>query len=80
MYKKKPAQKIISISHNEDKSLIFLIAGFLLFGIIVIFNSTTVQSLKIYGDASRFFLYHIAWTVVGLVGFFITYKFDILRF
>lgn len=60
---------LISIK-EIDRGLLFLVFGFLLFGLIIIYDSTAVLSQDIYGFAYRFVLLQLAWILIGLVGFF----------
>jgi len=58
------------------KSLLILILSLLLFGLIIISNSTVVSSNNLYGFPYRFALLQLSWIVLGMIGFWIFYHFD----
>lgn len=83
MAKKKPAlnfdfyTKFLLAVKEIDKGLLSLIFGFLLFGLIIIYDSTAVLSQDIYGFAYRFVLLQLAWILIGLVCFFFLATIDL---
>ncbi len=60
-----------------DKGLLSLIAAFLLFGLIIIYDVTVVLSQGLYGNAYGFAVLQLAWILVGLAGFFVFLKLDL---
>ncbi len=60
----------------KDKTLTGLILTFLLFGILVIYNSTTIYSQDTFGGAYRFVFLQIGWVSIGLICYFIISKID----
>ena len=68
----KSTRKLILV----DRSLFIAIFALLVFGLVMIFNSTSVQSQQIYKDAYRFVFLQTGWIVIGLVCFFFFYNFD----
>ncbi len=62
--------RFLTLVKEIDRGLLFLVFGFLLFGLIIIHDSTAVLSQDIYGFAYRFVLLQLAWMLIGLVGFF----------
>lgn len=64
---------------RADKYLLSLIALLLFFGLIMIYNATSIYSQGSLGDAYRLVLLQVGWIVLGLVGFFIFLKIDYNR-
>jgi cell division protein FtsW len=73
MNKKKVAPKK---SKQEDRSLIIVIFGLLLFGLLMIFNSTVITSNNLYGTPYKFSLLQLAWIMIGLLSFLYFYNRD----
>ncbi|KKS03043.1 MAG: Stage V sporulation protein E [candidate division WWE3 bacterium GW2011_GWF2_41_45] len=61
---------------KKDRSFVFLILGFLLFGIIIIADSTIIHSDSLYNDPYRFVFLQIGWVLLGLAWFFFFYNQD----
>ncbi|GIW69995.1 MAG: cell division protein FtsW [Patescibacteria group bacterium] len=60
----------------RDRSFVYIILAFLLFGIVIIADSTIIHSDTLYNDPYRFVFLQIGWVVMGLAGFFFFYKHD----
>lgn len=75
MQKKKFAHQHITQSLG-DRSLIFTILFLLAFGLIMIYNSTSIYSQDTFGGAYRFVALQFAWIIVGLLGFYFFYNTD----
>lgn len=73
--KKKPfvahLEKFILPLLEIDRTLLVLLASFLTFGLLIIYDATAILSQELYGFAYRFVLLQFAWIVVGGVGFYI---------
>ncbi len=79
---KNPSAKISRNTREQpDKGLLILIAVFLGFGLITIYDATAILAQDIYGNAYRFVIMQLAWIIVGLFGFyfFLNIKLDFLR-
>lgn len=63
-------------SLNITKKLVFTIFAFLLFGLIMIYDSTFIYSLDVYGNFSKFVLLQIGWILIGSVCFYFFYNYD----
>ncbi len=61
---------------NKDRSFVYLILAFLLFGIVIIADSTIIHSDTLYDDPYRFVFLQIGWVIMGLAGFFFFYRHD----
>lgn len=73
-------RKIIASKISKtDRSFLFLILGFLLFGIVIIANSTIIHSDSVYDSPYRFVFLQIGWVLLGLLGFFFFYTKDYKR-
>ncbi|MBI2414697.1 FtsW/RodA/SpoVE family cell cycle protein [candidate division WWE3 bacterium] len=70
--------KVSSLSSKKipDFTLLSLIFGFLIFGILMIFNTTGVFSQQSLGESYRLVLLQFSWILVGLIGFYFFYKVD----
>lgn len=69
-------KKTVRSKSQSDRTLLFMIFGFIIFGLLMIANSTVISSKNLYGDPYRFVVLQLGWVLVGLIGFFIFYKFD----
>jgi len=69
-------KKLLKTRTPVDNSLIFMVLGFLGFGLLMIANSTAISSTNLYEDPYKFVFLQLGWVLVGLVGFFIFYHFD----
>jgi len=68
-----------NISHRilgKSRSFIFMILGFLAFGLLMIADSTVITSNNLYKAPYRFVMLQLGWVVIGLVCFFIFYNYD----
>jgi len=68
--------KTVPTLSKKDRSFVFLILGFLLFGIIIIADSTIIHSDSLYNDPYRFVFLQVGWVLMGLAGFFFFYNRD----
>lgn len=68
--------KTVPTLSKKDRSFVFLILGFLLFGIIIIADSTIIHSDSLYNDPYRFVFLQAGWVLMGLAGFFFFYRQD----
>ena len=68
--------KTVPTMSKKDRSFVLLILGFLLFGIIIIADSTIIHSDSLYNDPYRFVFLQIGWVLMGLAGFFFFYNQD----
>lgn len=66
----------ILIKKSKDRSLLYVIFGFLAFGLLMIANSTVITSNTLYGEPYRFVLLQLGWVIVGSACFFAFYKYD----
>jgi len=57
--------KTVPTLSKKDRSFVFLILGFLLFGIIIIADSTIIHSDSLYNDPYRFVFLQIGWVLMG---------------
>jgi cell division protein FtsW len=69
-------KKIEFIKKSKDKSLFYIILAFLVFGLLMIANSTVITSKSLYGQPYKFVLLQFGWVFVGLICFFAFQKFD----
>lgn len=68
--------KSVQTSSRKDRPFVFLVLMFLLFGIIIIADSTIIHSDSLYNDPYRFVFLQLGWVVIGLLGFTFFYKLD----
>ena len=61
---------------HVDMALLVAVFSLLLFGLIMIANSTVITSTDIYGNPYKFAIYQAGWIFIGLFGFFFFYKYD----
>ncbi len=61
---------------KEDKGLIYVVAAVLIFGLIMIYNSTAVFSYDMFGGAYKFVFLQLVWIILGALGFWFFYNFD----
>lgn len=71
MNRKRPAFK----KTLKDRSFVLTILAFLIFGIIIIADSTIIHSNSLYSDPYRFVILQVGWVLIGLVGFFLFLQF-----
>jgi cell division protein FtsW len=43
--------------------------GLVLLGLVFIFNSSIIHSQNVFGDPHRFFVLHLGWTLLGILGY-----------
>lgn len=55
--------------HRPDKGLLILVGIFLLFGLIIIYDTTAILAQDIYGNSYRFVMMQLAWMIAGLSAF-----------
>lgn len=65
---------------REDKGLIILVITILVFGLIMIYNSTAVFSFDTFGGAYKFLFLQLTWIILGMLGFWFFYNFDYRNF
>jgi cell division protein FtsW len=71
MPKKKPAHL-----PPITKKLFGVVGAMLFVGLVVVASSTSVYSQSVYGTPYKFAILHMAWVLVGLLGFFFFYRVD----
>ncbi len=59
-----------------DKSLILVIVSLLVFGLVIIYNSTAYFSQSTFGNPFRFVFLQLVWVVIGMIGFIFFSNFD----
>lgn len=69
-------RKTASSAKDISRFLPGLIIFLLLFGIVMIYNATSVYSQSTFGGGYRFALQQIVWAILGLTGFYIFYRLD----
>lgn len=72
MNRKRPAFK----KTLKDRSFVLTVLAFLIFGIVIIADSTIIHSNSLYSDPYRFVILQVGWVLIGLVGFFFFYNFN----
>lgn len=60
----------------SGKNFFIAVTSFLMFGLLMIADSTSVSSKNLYGDPYRFVVLQATWAVAGLVAFYIFYRID----
>ena len=55
---------------KKENSLLIVIVSLLIFGLVVIANSTIISSTTLYKDPYKFAILQLSWIVLGLMGFF----------
>lgn len=68
--------KLENKNFSLSTKLIFIIFGLLLFGIVMIYDSTFIYSQQNYGKPWVYALMQFAWVIVGTLGFIFFYYFD----
>lgn len=63
----------------KGKSLVGIILALLIFGVVIIYNSTAYYSQSNFGNPFNFVILQLVWIVLGLGGFFIFSSFDYHR-
>lgn len=61
---------------TTDKGLLITMFSLLVFGLIVIANSTVIYSNSLYSDPYRFVFLQLGWIILGLGFFYLFYKLD----
>ena len=61
---------------KRHKVFLGMMFAFLVFGLLMIANSTVISSKNLYGDPYKFVSLQLGWVIIGLVGFFLLYNFD----
>ncbi|MBU1132973.1 MAG: FtsW/RodA/SpoVE family cell cycle protein [Patescibacteria group bacterium] len=61
---------------KRHKVFLGMIFAFLVFGLLMIANSTVISSKNLYGDPYKFVSLQLGWVIIGLVGFFLLYNFN----
>jgi len=61
---------------KDDKGLIYAVGFVLIFGLVMIYNSTAVYSHDVFGGAYKFVFLQLVWILLGSVGFWFFYNFD----
>lgn len=61
---------------KRHKVFLGMIFAFLVFGLLMIANSTVISSKNLYGDPYKFVFLQLGWVLIGLVGFFLLYNFN----
>lgn len=64
---------------KRHKIFLGMIFAFLVFGLLMIANSTVISSKNLYGDPYKFVFLQLGWVLIGLIGFFLLYNFDYKR-
>lgn len=59
---------------KADKYLLFLVGSLLIFGLIMIYSSTSIYSQGNLGSAFKLVLLQAGWIFIGLIGFFVLLK------
>lgn len=59
--------------------MLYLVIGFLIFGLIMIYDASVVVANDNFGDQFRFVKYHLIWVTLGLIAGYVAYKFDYHR-
>lgn len=63
-------------SDISGRNFFIAVISFLMFGLLMIADSTSVSSKNLYGDPYRFVVLQATWAVAGLVAFYIFYRID----
>lgn len=65
---------------NIDLPLLLTVVALMLFGLIMVYDSSVVHALKDFGDSNYYIRQQMIWVVLGLVSGVFFYKFDYHRF
>ena len=60
----------------SGRKFFIAVTSFLLFGLLMIADSTSVSSKNLYGDPYRFVILQATWAAAGLVAFYFFYRID----
>ncbi|HPD74231.1 MAG TPA: putative peptidoglycan glycosyltransferase FtsW [bacterium] len=60
----------------SGRKFFIAVTSFLLFGLLMIADSTSVSSKNLYGDPYRFVILQATWAVAGLIAFYFFYRID----
>ncbi len=60
----------------SGRNFFIAVVSFLMFGLLMIADSTSISSKNLYGDPYRFVVLQATWAVAGLVAFYIFYRID----
>lgn len=60
----------------SGRNFFIAVVSFLLFGLLMIADSTSISSKNLYGDPYRFVILQATWSVIGLIAFYIFYRID----
>ena len=60
----------------SGRKFFIAVVSFLMFGLLMIADSTSISSKNLYGDPYRFVVLQATWAVAGLVAFYIFYRID----
>lgn len=63
-----------------DYTLLFLIIGLLVFGVLMVYDASVVYSTNVFGGKYHFLLLQSLWVVIGLAALSITANFDYHRY
>ena len=63
-------------SDISGRNFFIAVVSFLVFGLFMIADSTSVSSKNLYGDPYRFVILQATWAVAGLIAFYIFYRID----
>ena len=72
--KRRKSQKNSYLLKDIDRPFLILLLGLLLFGVVMIYNATSVYAQGTFGGAYRFVLLQLGWLVLGFLGFFFLFK------
>lgn len=60
----------------SGRNFFIAVVSFLMFGLLMIADSTSISSKNLYGDPYRFVVLQATWAMAGLVAFYIFYRID----
>jgi len=76
---RKPVRKKL-IPKNLTRNFVITLLILLVFGLIMIYDATSVHSQSVYGTPYKFVLLQFVWTGVGFLGFLFFFKLDYRKF
>lgn len=73
--RRKRHRKRVKYSSSGDKTLLLLVLGMLVFGVVMIYDATAVFAHQTFGGGYKFVFSQILWGILGLLGFLFFYNF-----
>ncbi len=61
-------------SPSADRALLITVFGLLVFGVVMVYDATVFYSQHTFGEASKFVLLQVVWSLLGLLGFWFFYN------